>query len=179
MHSVTLFRKNRLIAPRKHSPSATIRIVSGESGYLRITTPAPAIIYRNRRKTGKNLLWLSKSCVSGAGHTRHRRDENIERAFRCQPSLQKIPGYASLGSALCFDQRPIEEDWRAPKRRVPRGDFHSFFRLWTSIVFSGFGHCRSEWSSWTVTICPDCVGSSSELADEPTQSGQIALLALC
>src|SRR5215470_16769103 len=38
-------------------------------------------------------------------------------------------------------------------------------------LLSNSSHCTSS------AICPDCVGSSARLLDEPAQSGQIALLA--
>src|SRR5262249_21983554 len=47
----------------------------------------------------------------------------------CSPP--KIHGYASLGSALGFFKRSLIEAKRAPKRRVPRDDFHSFSRVAT------------------------------------------------
>src|SRR5215468_10982136 len=39
----------------------------------------------------------------------------------------KIPGCASLGSAPGFFKRSLIEAKRAPKRRAPRDDFHSFW----------------------------------------------------
>ena len=66
--------------------------------------------------------------TSGRGHCRGTCMDVESFLLLCRHDFSppKIPGCAPLGSALGFFKRSLIEAKRAPKRRVPRDDFHSF-----------------------------------------------------